>query len=81
MKLQFTKMHGCGNDYMYLDCRQTGLPEAWLVWRAAEEEPRVVAAMAVREPEQAGAKERRPQGAEQHCLDAQQCADIFLRKA
>ena len=19
MKLQFTKMHGCGNDYMYLD--------------------------------------------------------------
>lgn len=26
MKLQFTKMHGAGNDYIYLDCRQTGLP-------------------------------------------------------
>lgn len=27
MKLQFTKMHGAGNDYIYLDCRRTGLPE------------------------------------------------------
>lgn len=26
MKLQFTKMHGAGNDYVYLDCRRTGLP-------------------------------------------------------
>ena len=26
MKWQFTKMHGAGNDYIYLDCRQTGLP-------------------------------------------------------
>lgn len=26
MKLQFTKMHGAGNDYIYLDCRQNGLP-------------------------------------------------------
>ena len=32
MKLQFTKMHGCGNDYMYLDCRQTGLPEEISAW-------------------------------------------------
>ena len=20
MRLEFTKMHGCGNDYIYLDC-------------------------------------------------------------
>lgn len=26
MKLQFTKMQGAGNDYIYLDCRQSGLP-------------------------------------------------------
>lgn len=26
MKLRFTKMQGAGNDYIYLDCRQTGLP-------------------------------------------------------
>ena len=26
MQLHFTKMHGCGNDYIYLDCRETGLP-------------------------------------------------------
>lgn len=26
MQLSFTKMHGCGNDYIYLDCRETGLP-------------------------------------------------------
>ena len=25
MQLHFTKMHGCGNDYIYLDCRETGL--------------------------------------------------------
>ena len=25
MKLSFTKMHGCANDYIYLDCRATGL--------------------------------------------------------
>ena len=27
MKLAFTKMQGCANDYIYLDCRETGLPE------------------------------------------------------
>ena len=27
MKLNFTKMQGCGNDYIYLDCRATGVPE------------------------------------------------------
>ena len=27
MKLSFTKMHGCANDYIYLDCRATGLPQ------------------------------------------------------
>lgn len=27
MKLSFTKMQGCANDYMYLDCRTTGVPE------------------------------------------------------
>ena len=26
MKLQFTKMQGAGNDYIYLDCRQSGVP-------------------------------------------------------
>ena len=26
MKLNFTKMQGCANDYIYLDCRSTGLP-------------------------------------------------------
>ncbi len=26
MKLSFTKMHGCANDYIYLDCRESGLP-------------------------------------------------------
>ena len=27
MKLSFTKMQGCANDYIYLDCRETGVPE------------------------------------------------------
>ena len=27
MKLSFTKMHGCANDYIYLDCRTSGVPE------------------------------------------------------
>lgn len=27
MKLNFTKMQGCGNDYIYLDCRAAGLPQ------------------------------------------------------
>ena len=27
MKLSFTKMHGCANDYIYLDCRASGLPQ------------------------------------------------------
>lgn len=26
MRIRFTKMHGCGNDYIYLDCRQSGPP-------------------------------------------------------
>ena len=26
MKLQFTKMHGAGNDYIYLDCRHGEMP-------------------------------------------------------
>ncbi len=26
MKLNFTKMQGCGNDYIYLDCRASGVP-------------------------------------------------------
>lgn len=32
MQLQFTKMHGCGNDYIYLDCRETGLPADVAAW-------------------------------------------------
>lgn len=32
MDLHFTKMHGCGNDYIYLDCRGTGLPEQVGEW-------------------------------------------------
>lgn len=32
MKLEFTKMHGCGNDYIYLDCRETGLPAQVAQW-------------------------------------------------
>lgn len=32
MNLSFTKMHGCGNDYIYLDCRETGLPAAIRRW-------------------------------------------------
>ena len=27
MKLSFTKMQGCANDYIYLDCRSSGVPE------------------------------------------------------
>ena len=26
MDLAFTKMQGCANDYIYLDCRTGGLP-------------------------------------------------------
>ena len=26
MRLSFTKMQGCANDYIYLDCRTGGLP-------------------------------------------------------
>ena len=30
MKLNFTKMQGAGNDYIYIDCRAAGLPpDAW----------------------------------------------------
>lgn len=27
MKLSFTKMQGCANDYIYLDCRASGVPQ------------------------------------------------------
>ena len=27
MKLSFTKMQGSANDYIYLDCRESGVPE------------------------------------------------------
>ena len=27
MKLEFTKMHGCGNDYIYFDCFRQSVPE------------------------------------------------------
>ena len=26
MKFSFTKMQGCANDYIYLDCRASGVP-------------------------------------------------------
>ena len=26
MKIKFTKMHGCGNDYVYVDCMDKMLP-------------------------------------------------------
>lgn len=32
MKLRFTKMQGCGNDYIYLDCRDTGFPGDAAAW-------------------------------------------------
>ena len=32
MKLSFTKMQGCANDYIYLDCRKTGLPLQIAEW-------------------------------------------------
>lgn len=32
MKLQFTKLQGCGNDYIYLDCRSAGLPGEAAAW-------------------------------------------------
>ena len=32
MQLKFTKMHGCGNDYIYVDCRESGLPEQAAAW-------------------------------------------------
>ena len=28
MKRHFTKMHGCGNDYVYFDCTREPLPES-----------------------------------------------------
>ncbi len=27
MKIEFTKMHGCGNDYIYVDCTKRELPD------------------------------------------------------
>ena len=32
MKLNFTKMQGAGNDYIYIDCRAAGLPPDAAVW-------------------------------------------------
>ena len=32
MELAFTKMQGCANDYIYLDCRKTGLPLQIAKW-------------------------------------------------
>lgn len=32
MQLRFTKMQGAGNDYIYLDCRQTGVPAQAALW-------------------------------------------------
>ena len=30
MKIEFTKMHGCGNDYIYINCfeREINCPES-----------------------------------------------------
>lgn len=32
MQLRFTKMQGCANDYIYLDCLATGLPDKVKEW-------------------------------------------------
>ncbi len=32
MQLSFTKMHGAGNDYIYMDCRASGLPQRVAEW-------------------------------------------------
>ncbi|MGN0706960.1 MAG: diaminopimelate epimerase [Faecalibacterium sp.] len=32
MKLAFTKMQGCANDYIYLDCRKNGVPQEIAAW-------------------------------------------------
>lgn len=32
MELRFTKMQGCANDYIYIDCLETGLPEKVREW-------------------------------------------------
>lgn len=32
MKLNFTKMQGAGNDYIYIDCRAAGLPPDAAAW-------------------------------------------------
>lgn len=32
MELNFTKMQGAGNDYIYIDCRRTGLPPDAAAW-------------------------------------------------
>ena len=34
MQLKFTKMQGAGNDYIYLDCRQSGVPAEAGRWAA-----------------------------------------------
>lgn len=34
MKLEFTKMQGAGNDYIYLDCRHSGVPADAAQWAA-----------------------------------------------
>ncbi len=35
MKLNFTKMQGAGNDYIYIDCRAAGLPPDAAAWGGA----------------------------------------------
>lgn len=35
--MQFTKMHGCGNDYIYVDCTDTSSPEVQNILSRAEE--------------------------------------------
>ena len=35
MKIEFTKMHGAGNDYVYVDCTKE---ELLALWRAAKEQ-------------------------------------------
>ena len=32
VKLNFTKMQGAGNDYIYVDCRARGLPPDAAAW-------------------------------------------------
>ena len=31
MRINFTKMHGCGNDYIYVDCTRAELPDPGVI--------------------------------------------------